>query len=122
MIRNPEQIKRIVYILQIPDKSKLGHEIALTGEVVANPDGQRFSTVIDSTSLLKIEPLHWADMNGNSQIDDLEILDVSDMVDESENIHYDWDLIEEMWDAGSYKYDADKHVFAPRKQSPAAAQ
>lgn len=120
MIRNPLQRKQIVYILQAPEKSKFDSLIDLHGEVVANPNGQRFSTSIPSTGTLKIAPLHWADMNGNSVIDDLEILDVSDMVDESEHIHFGWDLIEEMWDADAYSYDIEKYEFIPRKPGPAA--
>ncbi len=120
MIRNPQQRKQIVYILQAPQKSQFETVIDLHGEVVANPNGQRFSISIPSTGTLKIAPLHWADMNGNSVIDDLEILDVSDMVDEAEQIHFGWDLIEKMWDAGAYRYDQKKHQFFPVKPSPAA--
>lgn len=115
MIRNPFQHKKITYILQAPEDSPLKSEIRLQGEVVANPDGQRFSTRIPSIKSLKIAQLHWADTNGDSKIDDLEILEVSDMVDASENIHYDWDLIEKMWDAESYRYDDKKQVFLPYK-------
>ncbi len=115
MIRNPLQRKQIVYVLQAPEKSSFDTVIDLHGEVVANPKGRRFSTSIPSTGTLRVAPLHWADMNGNSVIDDLEILDVSDMVDESERIHFGWDLIEKMWDAGAYRYDTEKQQFLPLK-------
>lgn len=115
MIRDPAQLKKIIYILQSPDDTPLGTQIELTGEVVANPDGQRFSLSVPAVETLRIAPLHWADTNGNSKIDDLEILDVSDKVDASQQIHYDWDLIEEMWDAGGYLYDAQQHLFLPLK-------
>ena len=118
MIRDPTQLKKIVYILQPPADIPIGTEIRLNGEVVANPDGQRFSLPVPSVKALKIAPLHWADMNGNSRIDDLEILEVSDMVDASEQIHYDWDLIEKMWDAGGYHYDEKRRVFLPLKTDP----
>lgn len=120
MIRDPALREKIVYVLQPPLDSPIGSEISLSGEVVANPDGQRFSTSVPAVGVLRVAPLHWADMNGNSRIDDLEILEVSDMVDASERIHYDWDLIEEMWDAGGYQYDAKKHLFRPLKAIPSA--
>lgn len=118
MLRNPDQVKQIVYVLQVPKNVPMGKTISLSGEVVANPEGQRFSIVTASTGSLRIAPLHWADVDGNSQIDDLEILEVSDRIDQAENIHYDWDLVERMWDAGAYKYDLKTQSFAPRKQPP----
>jgi hypothetical protein len=118
MIRNPEQLIKIIYVLRPPLDIPFGGEIKLTGEVVANPDGQRFSYQLPSENILKIAPLHWADINGNSKIDDLEILEVSDMVDISTQIHFAWDLIEKMWDAGGYRYDREKHVFVPLKPTP----
>ncbi len=120
MIRDPAQLKKIVYILQPPEDIAIDTQIRLSGEIVANPDGQRFSLPVPAVGVLKIAALHWADMNGNSRIDDLEILDVSDMVDASEQIHYDWDLIEKMWDAGGYLYDAEKQVFVPLKTQPSS--
>ncbi len=115
IIRNPLLHKRITYILQAPVDIPLESEINLAGEVVANPDGRRFSTRIPSIKKLKIAQLHWADTNGNSKIDDLEILEVSDMVDASENIHYNWELMEKMWDAGHYRYDEKERIFLPHK-------
>ncbi|MCF6179364.1 MAG: helix-turn-helix domain-containing protein [Geopsychrobacter sp.] len=114
MIRNPSQQQKIVYVLQPPENIQFGREVRLQGEVVANPDGQRFAYKVPSKGVLKIAPLHWADMDGNSKIDDLEILEVSDMVDASEKIHYDWDLIEKMWDADGYLFDQKKKIFEPR--------
>ncbi len=120
MIRDPAQLKKIVYILQPPVDIPFDTQVMLKGEVVANPDGQRFSLPVPGIGVLKIAPLHWADTNGNSMIDDLEILDVSDMVDASAQIHYDWDLIEEMWDAGGYRFDEKKMVFLPLKTNPSS--
>ncbi len=121
MIRDPAQLKKIVYILQPPVDIPFGTQVMLKGEVVANPDGQRFSLSVPGTGVLEIAPLHWADTNGNSMIDDLEILDVSDMVDASAQIHYDWDLIEKMWDAEGYRFDQKKLVFLPLKIDPSSS-
>ena len=121
MIRDPLQLKQIVYVLQAPEDAVQGSQIELRGEVIANPDGRRSVTSIPSSGPLTIAPLHWADMDGNSVIDDLEILDVSDLVDESEQIHYDWDRIEELWDAGAYIYDESDRQFSPQPP-PAAPQ
>ncbi len=118
MLRDPSKFKKIVYILQAPRNIEFNTQIELTGEIVANPDGQRFSSKVPAAGVLTIAPLHWADMNGNSIIDDLEILDVSDMVDDSEQIHYEWDLIEKMWDAGGYVYDVDKRAYLPLNVQP----
>ena len=123
ILRDPAQNKKIVYILQPPIDIPMNTQIIIKGEIVANPDGQQFHFPVPEADLLTIAPLHWADKNGNSIIDDMEILDVSDMVDASDQIHYDWDLMEKLWDAGGYVFDLDSHQFLPvRPDLPLTAE
>lgn len=119
MLRKPSLKKQIVYVLQVP-KTALGSEIAIRGEAVATLRGQSLSAQIASNADLQIQPFHWADKDGDGVIEDLEILDVSDLVDISEKIHYDWDLIEQIWDAGGYEFNPESQRFKTKKMSSEA--
>jgi len=44
---------------------------------------------------------------------DLEILEVSNLLDETGQLHLDWELIETLWDAGGYRWDAETSAFVP---------
>lgn len=115
MTRHPQQLKQIVYLLQAPLTLNDGESVQLSGEVVANPDGQNLSIPVKGASGLRVAPYHWADENANFRIEDAEILDASDLVDLSNNIHFGWDEIEALWDAGTYRFDQKTHQFIPQK-------
>lgn len=115
MTRHPQQLTQIVYLLQAPKTLSNGDSVQLRGEVVANPEGQKMSMTISGESNLQVAPYHWADENANSRIDDAEILDASDLVDLSTTIHFGWDELEALWDAGSYRFDDKTHQFVPQK-------
>jgi hypothetical protein len=57
----------------------------------------------------------WADLNGDNVIDDAEMLQASETVDRLTGVHIDWEQLEEIWDAGSYRWDETKARFVPRK-------
>lgn len=118
MTRHPQQLTQIVYLLQAPDTLSDSESIQLKGEVVANPEGQNLTINVSGESNLRVAPYHWADENANSSIDDAEILDASDLVDLSSNIHFGWDELEALWDAGTYRFDAKTHQFVPQKSPP----
>ena len=42
---------------------------------------------------------------------------MSNQIDETGQLPLDWDLIEKLWDAGGYRWDAVKDVFVPVYQS-----
>lgn len=118
MTRHPQQLKQIVYLLEAPTAVSAGALVNLKGEVVANPEGQNLSIVVVGESSLLVAPYHWADENADLTIGDGEILDVSDLVDLSDNIHFGWNEIEALWDAGAYRFDLEKNQFVPLKTPP----
>ena len=67
---------------------------------------------------MEIRPFHWADMNGDQVIDDLEILEVSDLTEIAKSLNLDWDQIEAIWETGSYRWDSEKKQFVPVSPSP----
>jgi hypothetical protein len=118
MTRHPQQLTQIVYLLQAPATLSDGESVPFKGEVVANPEGQNLTIDVGGELTLRVAPYHWADENANSRIDDAEILDASDLVDLSSNIHFGWDEIEALWDAGTYRFDDKTHQFVPQKSLP----
>ena len=115
IFRNPGLESAISYRLEVAENAVLGTQVQLTGEVIANPDGQRFALPIQSEGTMTVRPLHWADKNGNQIIDDLEILEVSGLLDEIGQLHLEWDQLEAMWNAGGYRWDASGKRFVPER-------
>jgi len=113
IFRKPQLKTRVFYILEVPEEIHSGADLTFVGELIANPDGQRFSTQLQSVGTVEIKPFHWADRNGDQVIDDVEILELSDLTEEAESLHLDWDLIEEIWEAGAYRWDVEKKQFIP---------
>ena len=88
---------------------------------MANPDGRSAPSSLSGDNLLQIGPYQWADQNGDNVIDDGEMLQASDTVDEMKGVHMDWNLLENIWDAGGYRWDAGhKRFVSEKKISPPA--
>jgi len=113
IFRNPELKMTVAYLLEVPKTAEIGESVSLQGELIANPDGQRNAVKVESTNQLQVQPFHWADRNGDHIIEDLEILEVSDLAAETGTLHLDWDLIEKLWDAGGYRWIAERSEFVP---------
>lgn len=111
IFRRPALHTTVYYLLQVPVDAKQPPEFS--GEIVANPDGRGTSVALESTRLPAIEPLHWADTNGNRIIEDLEILDVSDLTEEVDEDALEWDLIEDLWEAEGYRWQPEQQRFVP---------
>lgn len=120
IFRKPQLQTSVAYLLEVPSDASLSGTVQLTGELIANPEGQRTAIVPETVGQMRIQPLHWADTNGNQIIEDLEILEVSNLLDETGQLHLDWELIEALWDAGGYRWIAEKAEFVPISQGEAA--
>lgn len=113
IFRKPQMKLKVAYLLEVPKSVKIGDYVQLQGELIANPDGQRTAIQVQSVGQLEVQPLHWADCNGDQIIEDLEILEVSEVLDETGRLHLDWDLIESLWDAGGYRWESETATFVP---------
>ncbi|SHI45437.1 transcriptional regulator, XRE family [Malonomonas rubra DSM 5091] len=113
IFRKPQMLQSVAYILQVPQNAEVGSKVALQGELIANPDGQRTQADVVTVGKMEVQPLHWADRNGNQIIEDHEILEVSEMLEETGQLNLDWDFIEKIWDAGGYTWDQESSVFKP---------
>lgn len=113
IFRQPLSETRVFYILQVPDETDSSSDLTFEGELTANPEGQRFVASLQSVGTMQVKPFHWADSNGDQVIDDVEILELSDLTDEAESLDLDWNLIETIWQAGAYRWQAEKKQFVP---------
>jgi len=113
IFRNPQMLQSVAYILEVPMNAEIGANVPLQGELIANPDGRRSQTDVVSAGRMEIQPLHWADSNGDQVIEDLEILEVSEMLEETGQLNLEWDFIEKLWDAGGYVWDQETATFKP---------
>ena len=113
IFRKPLRKTRVYYILQVPEDIEADSDMTISGELIANPEGQRTSVLLQSDRTIQVKPCHWADKNCDQIIDDVEILELSDITEEAESLHLDWDLIEKIWEVGAYKWDIEKKKFIP---------
>ncbi|MFK5927518.1 MAG: helix-turn-helix transcriptional regulator [Desulfuromusa sp.] len=113
IFRKPLLKTRVFYILGVPRNILPNADMTITGELIANPEGQRSSALLQTIGSMEVKPFHWADRNGDQVIDDLEILEVSDLTDETKILDQDWDLLETIWEAGAYRWDLEKKQFVP---------
>ncbi|NOQ41597.1 MAG: helix-turn-helix domain-containing protein [Desulfuromusa sp.] len=113
IFRKPTLETRVFYILEVPEDIHPDADMTITGELIANPDGRRSATLVPSVGTMQVKPFHWADSNGDWIIDDVEILELSDLSEEAESLHLDWDLIEAIWEIGAYRWQTEKKQFVP---------
>ena len=113
IFRKPPLKMRVFYILGVPDALHPDSDMTITGELIANPDGQRSVATVQSSGKMQVKPVHWADKNGDFVIDDIEILDVSDLTEEAKTLNLNWDLLDDIWEAGAYRWNKEKKQFVP---------
>ncbi len=112
---NPRQL--VVYLLRLDSQAVPGEELAFHGDIVASADGSR-PAAVSGDMTVKVAPYLWADLNGDGSIDDGEMLQASDTLEEMQGVHLDWDLLESIWDAGSYRWQEKEKRFIPSRPHP----
>jgi transcriptional regulator with XRE-family HTH domain len=113
MLRNPAAQTTIAYLLEVAAAADADPAPRISGEVIANPDGHGSPIPVSAGEPMRIAALHWADADGNQVIDDSEILEISDLFDETAELRSEWQRIEELWDAGGYRWDKSAGRFVP---------
>jgi transcriptional regulator with XRE-family HTH domain len=115
IVKPGEDRTRIVYLVKVDASAVLGTEVSFNGEAIANPNGRNIPSAVAGASKMFIASFHWADQNGDNVIDDAEMLQASDTVDQMKGVHLDWKQLEEIWDAGGYRWDGKHEQFVPQK-------
>lgn len=115
IVKPGEDRRLIAYLVQVDSAAALGKEGIFNGEVIANPNGRNTPSPVMGATQLRIAPFQWADLNGDNIIDDAEMLQASDTVDSMKGVHLNWRQLEEIWDAGGYRWDEKRQQFVPQK-------
>lgn len=118
IIKPNEGSRPISYLLKVGETAELGSTGEFAGEVVAKSSGRTPPAPVFGEVQIMVAPYLWADLNGDNLVDDGEMLQASDRVDEMKGVHINWDLLESIWDAGSYKWDVRKQGFVPVRPAP----
>jgi len=119
MVKPGENRTVITYLLRVDPRQTLGTVSQFQGEVVAgSADGKNAPSSVSGAAQLAVGAYLWADFNGDSSVDDAEMLDASYVVEEMSGIHLDWKQLESIWDAGKYRWDVEKRQFSPIKNLP----
>ncbi len=112
----------VSYLVRVSPQASVGQAVSLVGEVVVGPDGHSNPVLVRGATQIDIAPYHWADLNGDRRVDDGEMLLASDSFALMTGVHLDWDLLEKIWDSGSYQWDAATGNFVPVKYVLPAGQ
>jgi hypothetical protein len=115
IVKQGEKSSLIVYLVRVDALSPLGMIARFRGEIVANLDEKNQSIASVGETEMKVAPFNWADLNGDSTIDDAEMLEASLAFEELEGVHLDWKDLERLWDAGQYRFDPAGRRFIPVK-------
>lgn len=118
IIKAGEDRDRVVYLVQVDPEAKPESEQGFQGEVVASREGSQSAIAVQGESSVKVAPVHWVDANGDGRIDDAEMLEGSFTIEDMAGVHIDFDELEDLWDAGSYKWDKRKGRFVPDPHQP----
>lgn len=117
-IRRPTEGRAVfIYTLRAPDNVGPNDELSFSGTLVRQKEGRNDITV-GGDSMIRIDSHHWADSNRDGRVDDEEILEVYDIYGEEPAVEFDRNLIDEIWAANGYFWDAEKKSYKVGKQGP----
>ncbi len=121
IIKQGDKRRMIAYLVKVASDAGAASEASdarfalLSGEIVVD---RRNPLTIGGLDTITIAPYHWADRNGDSVVDDSEMLLASDTFDDMKGVHLNWPMLEALWDSGRYRWDAKKNDFVPVKPAP----
>lgn len=122
IVKQGEKRSLIVYLVRVDARSPLGMIARFRGEVVANLDEKNQAIISAGETEMKVAPYSWADLNGDSTIDDAEMLEASQTFEDLDGVHLEWKDLERLWDAGLYRFDPVGRRYLPvkndRKETP----
>jgi transcriptional regulator with XRE-family HTH domain len=115
IVKQGEERALIVYLVRVDDRSPLGMIARFRGEIVASLDEKNQPIASVGETEMTVAPYNWSDLNGDSTIDDAEMLEASQDFEELAGVHLDWKELESLWDAGQYRFDSAGRRFVPVK-------
>ncbi|MGK2904851.1 MAG: helix-turn-helix transcriptional regulator [Desulfuromonadales bacterium] len=114
IIKAGDDRDRIVYLVQVDSLAKPDSVSRFKGEIVASSQGSQSAVSIQGKNEIVVAPIHWADTDGNGQINDGEMLEASFTIEDMAGVHIDWNDLEKLWAAGSYAWNRKQGKFLPK--------
>jgi transcriptional regulator with XRE-family HTH domain len=114
IIKAGDDRERIVYLVQVDPAARVNSEGSFQGEIVGSNEGGKSAVPIQGESKINVAEVHWADANGDGQIDDAEMLEASFTIEDMSGVHIDWNDLEQLWNAGRYVWDKKAVKFLPQ--------
>ena len=118
IIKAGDDRERVVYLVQVDTAARLNSEGSFQGEIVGSNEGSKSAVTIQGESKIAVAEVHWADANGDGQIDDAEMLEASFTIEDMAGVHIDWLDLEQLWNAGRYAWDKKTVKFLPQPTMP----
>ncbi len=118
IIKAGDDRERVVYLVQVDPAARLNSEGSFQGEIVGSNEGSKSAVPIQGESKINVAEVHWADANGDEQIDDAEMLEASFTIEDMAGVHIDWHDLEQLWNAGRYFWDPKAVKFLPQTIVP----
>lgn len=118
IIKQGEKHSLIVYLVRADPRSPVGMIGRFHGEIISNLDDKNQSIVLSGDTEVKVAPYTWSDLDGDSIVDDEEMLEASQAFEELNGVHLDWKELELLWDAGHYRFDPATRRFLPQRNEP----
>lgn len=115
IVKPGEERTSIAYLVRVDARSPLGMVARFRGEIVATVDEKNQAIASVGENEMRVAPFNWSDFNGDSIIDDAEMLEASTAFEELEGVHLEWKELERLWDAGRYHFDAVARRFVASK-------
>ncbi len=116
IIKAGDNRDRVVYLVHVDPLARPESESRFQGEIVASKQGNQSAVPVQGKNKIIVAPIHWADTDGDSRIDDGEMLEASFTLEDMAGVHIDWNDLEQLWDAGSYSWNKEKSKFLPQAQ------
>jgi transcriptional regulator with XRE-family HTH domain len=98
------------YFAKLKPETKMETFHQFTGEITVRSDDNP-SIPVSGTNSLQASPFHWADSNSDGRIDDEELLSVYETYGEVEGLPFGIKLIEEIWVAKGYRWNAARNNY-----------
>jgi len=106
-----------LYTVRTPDNVGPNDELSFSGILVRQKE-EGNDIKVGGDSIVRIDSHHWADRNSDGKVDDEEILEVYDIYGEEPVVDFDRNLIDEIWAANGYFWDAEKKSYKVGRQGP----
>ncbi len=117
IVKAGDQLERIVYLVKVNMEAELDDQQVFQGEIIVGNERSQSSVAVLGSTTVKVAPVHWADSDGDGQVDDVEMLQASYTIEDMAGVHIDWNDLERIWGAGSYRWDDTSGKFLPKPRN-----